>query len=155
MVIHLAYWLINADVYGIPTDQLRSILNWFVGLVSPQKGILTTLPTSHYGNIIVANFKSGPDYIALLILPVILAVAIPGFRSIYHNANKKLNQKKYLSRHRKIINDAYDSSRLGIEEAIDRLVHIRNDILNDYLRGNIYQNDYEGLTEMITIYLQW
>jgi YVTN family beta-propeller protein len=135
---------------------VNSIVDWFMGLFSSNSPPIT-FAAINYNEDLQANFKTAPDYMALLVLPIIfgaITFSIHGIRQIYKKIRNKLNEGNYLRRHNKTISDAYNASQRSKIEASQRLTQIRNDIIHDYYKGNMKESNYEDLMNSISYYFQ-
>jgi YVTN family beta-propeller protein len=154
------YWSGEAaKISGAPAsihNILDSTLDWFKGLFI-YKSDPISINATQYNQGLKANFKAAPDYMAAVVLPIIIGALTLGIHRvslIYKKRRYKLNQANYMCRHDKIINDAYKASQRSKSEASQRLTQIRNDIIHDYYKGIISECNYEELMNKISDYYQ-
>jgi YVTN family beta-propeller protein len=140
----------------LPSDPLNWIIDWFRGFISPQASPIKEFTASEYNKVLTANFTAGPDYVAALVAPLILTAAtavitaiIIGLRWAFRRLGRKFNEKNYMKRHFKTIEDAYGERGRSKEEAFQSLIQIRKEIRRDFYTGNLYDKDYQELVEVI------
>jgi YVTN family beta-propeller protein len=133
-------------------DWFTRVLDWVSGKPSP-----VTLNVTKFGNF-TANFETlppaiPPEYLATLFTVVVTAFVgswlAPGFIG-WRRAKKQGNK---LDNYHQRLKHLYDDGKLDKND-IDDLDKLRNDITDEYARGKINKEQFDKLTDDISISYQ-